>query len=105
MGLHEAVGLTKWESLSRYVASLSRQEEAEAQEPAAGGPKKRGRPPKRKQVAEGNLIFHLSFSILFHPSRLFTSLPPSLLLRRKHFEIIKAIVTSRRIKVNNKMKV
>ena len=103
MGLHEAVGLTKWESLSRYVASLSRQEEAEAQEPAAGGPKKRGRPPKRKQVAEGNLTFHISLSLISSLSSF--HFPPSLMLRWKHFEIIKAIVTSRRIKVNNKMKV
>ena len=76
MGLHEAVGLNKWESLSRYVASLSRQEEAEAQEPAAGGPKKRGRPPKRKQLAEGNLIFHLSLSLISSLSSF--HFPPSL---------------------------
>ncbi|XP_011408151.1 PREDICTED: cohesin subunit SA-1 [Amphimedon queenslandica] len=52
MGLHEVVGSAKWESLSHYVTSLKPGGE-DAQEQAAGVPKKRGRPPKRKILEDG----------------------------------------------------
>ena len=54
MGLHEVVGLAKWESLSQYVTSLKQGGE-ETQEQVAGAPRKRGRPPKRKLLDDGPL--------------------------------------------------